>query len=101
MSIQQSVFSGLEMSELSDVKHSAATISAAAYAITACSKLLSAFLLDDDTVNQIPESLKNSFIRGGLVDAVIIAANQLAEAGEYLEDQASAAEDQKSLEVTQ
>ncbi len=92
MSAGLSIFRKLDSTELAAVKSQAATVADAANAIDACSILLSEFISDDETNNTIPAEIKTNYVRNGLINAVLIAANRLAHAGDFLEEHVLIAE---------
>lgn len=92
MSADCSIFRKLDGTELAGVTTQAARIVEAANAIDACSILLRAFISDDETNDTIPSEIKNNYVRSGLIDAILIAANRLAHVGEYFEEHLRIAE---------
>ncbi len=47
--------------------------------ISACVHLLERFLVDDGSVNEIPSEIKGNFVRGSLLLAIKLAADELLE----------------------
>jgi hypothetical protein len=62
------------------------TIRACNNIVTAVSKLLTEFQVDDECGNEIPSELKTGFIKGGLYDALKMAAYNSEVSAEYLLD---------------
>jgi hypothetical protein len=55
--------------------------------VTAVSRLLMEFQVDDECGNEIPAELKTGTIRGGLYDALKMAAYNSEVSAEYLQEQ--------------
>ena len=62
------------------------TIKACSNSITAITRLLTEFQVDSECGDEIPESVKNGTIKGGLLDGLKILSSVLDESVEYLED---------------
>ncbi|ATG89303.1 hypothetical protein [Methylomonas koyamae] len=92
MSARYSIFRRLDGSELLALKSQATAISDASYAIDACSKLLMAFVDDDDSEGVLSSDIKNNYVRAGLIHAVLIAARRLDDVGDYIHEQIANAE---------
>jgi hypothetical protein len=98
---EKAIFAAIQPHELSTVKKFSDQLLKAVSAIGACTKLLGDFVLDDDAGFGIPEKIKTNYIRSGLIDAVLIAADSAAEAGEYFASHACMAEKQTEQEDDQ
>ncbi|WP_347987270.1 hypothetical protein [Methylomonas sp. AM2-LC] len=74
---QISIFKKLNASEISSLATYLEKIEQSQRAIASCAKLLYMFQLDDECGGEIPENVKTGYVKGGLLEAIQLAVNEI------------------------